>query len=272
MVSQDLTSEKPSIEATTSDADGEVVAAEAAADSINRPFYADKASYKRGEKYSGAELFGYGNDKGGNNRKSGYGYSVSYGGGGGYGGDGHGGGYGGDSYSGGYGGEGHGGGYGGESYGGGDGYEAESGSYGGGGYHGNNNINIRIRPNTHFDLGGSVNIKGLQNIRLPSLNVPPIRGLTSFNLRLPDFRLPMVMLGVPTDINICPDIILSLIIAAAAAAAFLFYTTITQGRRRKRRKRMSSVLMSSYAGSAESEMMDVWDSIYSAAWIGNMLG
>jgi hypothetical protein len=271
MVSQDLTSEKPATEATTSEAVGEVAVAEAAADSINRPFYADK----RGEKYSGAELFGYGNDKGGNNRKSGYGYSVSYGGG--YGGDGHGGGYGGDSYGGGYGGEGHGGGgYGGESYGGGDGYEAESGSYGGhgggGGYHGNNNINIRIRPNTHFDLGGNVNIKGLQNIRLPSLNLPPIRGLTSFNLRLPDFRLPMVMLGVPTDINICPDIILALIIAAAAAAAFLFYTTITQGRRRKRRKRRSSVLMSSYAGSAESEMMDVWDNIYSAAWIGNMLG
>jgi hypothetical protein len=171
------------------------------------------------------------------------------------------------------------------------GYEDESGSYGGyggsGGYHGNS-VNIRVRPNTHIDLGSSFKIKGLQNLRLPSINLPPIRGLTDVNLRVPDlslppirgltdvsirvpnFRLPTANIGIPTDLDICPDIILSLIIAAGAAAVYLFYTTITAGRRRRRRRRrreLSSLpSSSSFSGSSG---LAFFGGLYTAAWIGN---
>jgi hypothetical protein len=149
-----------------------------------------------------------------------------------------------------------------------DGYDEYSGSYGGygggGGYHGND-VSIRFRPNTNFDLGGNLQLKGPVNIRLPSIRLPPIRGLDAFNFRIPNLRLSS-QLSVPTDIDICPDIILSVIIAAAAAAVYLFYTTITAGRRRRRRRRRAdpptSVSSFSYA--------DDWESLFSAMWIGTV--
>ena len=159
---------------------------------------------------------------------------------------------------------GHGGGYGG-------GYEDDSGSYGygggGGGYHGNNDVNIRFRPNTNFDLGGSLKLKGPTNIQLPSIRLPPIRGLDSLNFRIPGLRLSSPLDGLPTDIDICPDIILSLIIAAAAAAVYLFYTTITAGRRRRRRRRRRSSLHSSSSLSSSS-YEDDWEKLCSTMWLG----
>ena len=56
----------------------------------------------------------------------------------------------------------------------------------------------------------NINVRGLQNVNVPGLNIPFV------------------------NVQICPDIILSLVVVAAAAAALALYFLIVGAGRRKR--------------------------------------
>ena len=103
------------------------------------------------------------------------------------------------------------------------------GSYGGGYGYGQNNVNIRFRPNLMF------------------------RGPQQQNFQIFDsFRLRIPGLPFPTDLGICPDIVLAAIIAAGAAAALAIYIAIVAA---GRKKRSSSLNVFSLLDAALSSLM-----------------
>ena len=104
------------------------------------------------------------------------------------------------------------------------------GSYGGGYGYGPNNVNIRFRPNLMF------------------------RGPQQQNFQIFDsFRLRIPGLPFPTDLGICPDIVLAAIIAAGAVAALAIYIAIVAAGRRRRRS--SSLNFYSLLDAALSSLM-----------------
>ena len=122
-------------------------------------------------------------------------------------------------------------GYGGSSYGVlGYGHEQTGygGSYGGHGYGHSNSVKLNLFPNA--------------KIRIPDIKIrSPIKGgtlkgITDFSFKIPDLNINLGT-GI-TEINICPDILLSALIIAATALAGLLYATITGltiGKRRRKR-------------------------------------
>jgi len=91
------------------------------------------------------------------------------------------------------------------------------GSYGGGRHgYGQNSVNIHFQPNLKFQVPQNQNYQILE----------------SLSVRVPG-------LGFPTDLGICPDIILAAVIAAAAVAAALIYSAIVAAGRKKRKRRSS---------------------------------
>jgi len=122
-------------------------------------------------------------------------------------------------------------GYGGSGYGG-SGYGHEQtgygASYGGHGYGHSNSVKLNFFPNA--------------KIRIPDIKIrSPIKGgtlkgITDFSFKIPDLNIDLGT-GI-TEINICPDILLSALIIAATALAGLLYATITGltiGKRRRKR-------------------------------------
>ena len=116
-------------------------------------------------------------------------------------------------------------GHGGSGYGG-SGYDHEQtgygGSYGGHGYGHSNSVKLNLFP----DIKIRSPIKG-----------GTLKGITDFSLKIPDLNINLGK-GI-TEIDICPDILLSALIIAATALAGLLYATITGLTIAKRRRKRS---------------------------------